>query len=84
MNDNDNDWDYIEWYYVATVVIYVLVQAKDIDEARTKGQIELNKMIDNINPKMSKDIKTVRLADAGEISLYKFHLKNIERFGTKE
>lgn len=72
------------WYYVATVVLYVLVEAENYEEAREKGQDELNKMIDGINPVMTRDIKTLRFATQSEIELSMAHVENMKRFGQKD
>lgn len=67
----------MNWYYVATGVLYVLVHCLTEEEAKFHGQHDLNVLIDEINSKMNREIRIIRLASDDEIDLWVAHQRNL-------
>lgn len=61
-------------FYVATLSKYVLVDAGDETEARTVGQVELQKLVGTTAP---VQIRTVRSATANEVEFWEWHLEKV-------
>ena len=70
-------------FYVATLARYVLVDATDESEARTKGYAELFEPYSDIRERLGLDvpteIRTIRPAKDDEIALMRWHDEMVAR-----
>ena len=64
-------------YFVATLARYALVEAAGESEARERGQIALHALYADLRERLGREvpveIRTVRLATADEIELWRWH-----------
>ena len=64
-------------YFVATLARYVLVEAAGETEARERGQADLHALYADLRERLGRkvpiEIRTVRLATADEIELWRWH-----------
>ena len=69
-------------YYVATLARYVLVDARDENEARTLGYDALHALYADLRERLGRDVPirilTVRFATDDEIELWQFHQRMIQ------
>lgn len=67
----------LEPYYVATLARYVVIDALNEDDARTKGHAALVDLYADVRARTGKDrpiqIQTVRKATPGEVELCAYH-----------
>lgn len=70
-------------FYVATLARYVLVDAADETEARTRGQSALYELYTDLRARLGRDvpieIQTIRPAKDDEIALIRWHNEMVAR-----
>lgn len=70
-------------FYVATLARYVLVDAADETEARTRGQAALYELYTDLRERLRRDvpieIRTIRPAKDDEIALMRWHDEMVTR-----
>jgi len=70
-------------FYVATLARYVLVDAVDESAARVAGHAALHELYADLRERLGRDvpidIRTIRLATADEIELWRWHHQTLAR-----